>query len=107
MEGFTSWSDLFETLDVLGLVVLAGSVVSLLIALQWGGTEYAWSSGRIIALLVVFGVLGLAFIRIEIWQNTKAMLPPRVFTQRTVLCSSLFSFLTAGAIFVLTTYFPM
>lgn len=107
MEGFTSWSDLSETLDLLGLVVLAASVVSLLIALQWGGTEYEWSNGRIVALLVVFGVLGLAFIGIEIWQNNKAMLPARVFTQRTVLCSSFFSFATAGAVFVLTTYFPM
>ncbi|KAK9860171.1 Sucrose/H+ symporter [Penicillium brevicompactum] len=107
VEGFTSWSDLFETLDLLGLVVLAASVVSLLIALQWGGTEYEWSNGRIVALLVVFGVLGLAFIGIEIWQKNKAMLPARVFTQRTVLCSSFFSFATAGAIFVLTTYFPI
>lgn len=88
-------------------MVLAGSVVSLLLALQWGGTQYAWGSGRIIVLLVFFGVLCVAFIAIEIRQNAKAMLPARVFTQRTVLCASFFSFAMAGAIFVLTTYFPM
>lgn len=106
-ENFTSWGDFLETLDLVGLVALVGSVVCLFLALQWGGVTYSWSNGRIIALLVLFGVLGLAFIWIEIRKGNKAMLPSRVFTQRTVLSASLFAFCTAGAIFVITFYFPM
>jgi hypothetical protein len=106
-ETFTSWANLLEILDLGALMVLAGSVACLLLALQWGGSQYPWESVRIIVLLVLFAVLGVAFIAIEIRQNAKAMLPARVFAQRTVLCASFFSFATAGAIFVLTTYFPM
>jgi hypothetical protein len=35
--------------------------VSLLLALQWGGSKYAWDNGRIIALFVLFGILITAF----------------------------------------------
>lgn len=34
---------------------------------QWGGTTYAWDSGPIIALFVVFGVTLLAFIASQAW----------------------------------------
>lgn len=107
MDGFTSWADLLQTLDLIGLTVLAGSVVCLLLTLQWGGIQYPWGNARIIALLVLFGALGLAFVAIEIKQGSKAMLPARVFTQRSVLCATFFAFCTAGAAFVLTYYLPL
>jgi hypothetical protein len=38
--------------------------VSLLLALQWGGSKYAWDNGRIIALFV-FRILITAFVGIQ------------------------------------------
>jgi MFS family permease len=105
-ETFTSFSDFLQTLDLIGLAALIPSVVCLLLALQWGGINYPWSDGRIIALLVVFGVLGVAFIVIEFWQGEKAMLPSRIFTQRSISYASLYGFCTSGAIYVLTYYLP-
>jgi MFS family permease len=105
-EGFTSWADFFETLDLFGFAALAPSVVCLLLALQWGGTRYQWSDGRIISLFVLFGVLGLVFITLEIRHGSKSMLPMRVFAQRVVYCANFYGFCTAGAIFVLTYYLP-
>ncbi|KAJ4296096.1 hypothetical protein N0V88_004798 [Collariella sp. IMI 366227] len=106
-EGFTSWTNFIETLDLLGFAAITASVVCLLLALQWGGIQYPWNDARIIALLVLFGALGVAFLAIEIRQGPKAMLPSRVFTQRTVAFASFFAFLTTGAIFVLTFYLPI
>lgn len=63
--------------------------------------------GRIIALLVLSGVLGLVFIVIEFWQGEKAMLPSRVFTLRNVSYTSFYAFCTSGAIYVLTYYLPI
>ncbi|KAI3320949.1 MFS general substrate transporter [Xylariaceae sp. AK1471] len=105
-QTFTSFSDFIQTLDLLGLAALVPAIVSLLLALQWGGIEYPWSNGRIIALLVVAGVLVAAFIVIEFWQDEKAVLPSRIFTQRSISYASLYGFVTSGAIYVLTFYLP-
>lgn len=104
---FSSWGDFVRTLDLPGLAILTPSVICLLLGLQWGGIEYPWGSARIIALLVLAGVLGTVFIAIEAKQGENAMLPARVFTHRTVSSSSFFAFCTAGGIFVLNYYLPM
>ncbi|KAF2272622.1 MFS general substrate transporter [Westerdykella ornata] len=103
----TSISDLTQTLDLIGFAALIPSVICLLLALQWGGVQYPWSDARIIALLVVFGVLGAAFIALEFWQGENAMLPSRIFTQRSVSYASFYGFCTSGAIYVLTYYLPI
>ncbi|KAG6366821.1 hypothetical protein INS49_001002 [Diaporthe citri] len=106
-DKFTSWKDFLETFDLLGLLALAPSIVCLLLALQWGGTVYAWNSGRVIALLVLFALLGIAFIGLELWQGDKSMLPARVFAQRSVAGAVLFCFCTSGASFLLLYYIPI
>src|SRR5579862_3040848 len=55
--------------DVIGCLVLILAVVSLLLALQWGGSKYPWNSGRVIGLLVTFGVLVITFIGIQFWMQ--------------------------------------
>ncbi|KAK5635705.1 hypothetical protein RRF57_011417 [Xylaria bambusicola] len=42
-----------KQLNILALFIFTGSIVSLLLALEWGGTTYNWDSAIIIALLVV------------------------------------------------------
>ncbi len=48
-------------LDVLGAVLMMGSAVPLLLALTWGGTQYAWTSPQILGLIGLAGLLSLAF----------------------------------------------
>ncbi|KAK2599030.1 hypothetical protein QQS21_005496 [Conoideocrella luteorostrata] len=64
--------------DLLGTVLFIPGIVSLLLALQWGGTKYAWKDGRIIALFVIFGVLIIAFLFVQVWLQEKATVPPRL-----------------------------
>lgn len=49
-------------LDLPGNGILITGVAMLLFALQWGGTNYAWNSARIVGLLVGAGVELLVFI---------------------------------------------
>lgn len=49
-------------LDIPGTVFMVGSLICLLMALQWGGAAYPWSNGRVIALFVVSGILAIAFV---------------------------------------------
>ncbi|KAE8139154.1 major facilitator superfamily domain-containing protein [Aspergillus pseudotamarii] len=71
-------------LNMMGLVALLPGVVCLCLALQLGGTTYAWSEGRVVALLILAFVLLIAFALIQIWKPEQAILPPRIFTQRSI-----------------------
>ncbi|KAE8411205.1 major facilitator superfamily domain-containing protein [Aspergillus pseudocaelatus] len=80
----TPMKDRLQQLNVLGLVALLPGVICLCLALQWGGTTYAWSEGRVVALLVLAFVLLIAFALIQNWTPEQAILPPRIFTQRSI-----------------------
>lgn len=90
--------------DIPGTVVFVPSMVCLLLALQWGGQTYAWGSGRIVALLVVFGVLLIVFVVIQIWRQEAATVPPRIAKQRTIASGAFYSF-CLGAAFLLLVYY--
>ncbi|KAL2391895.1 MFS-type efflux pump MFS1 [Exophiala dermatitidis] len=94
-------------MDPLGLLFFLPSIVSLLLALVWGGSKYAWSNGRIIALFVVFGVLMMGFIYVEIRADKYAILRRHLLRQRNVLCGGLFAFLLAASNFMIGYYMPM
>lgn len=100
-QGFTA---LLKAIDIPGTIAFIPAVISLLLVLQWGGTKYTWSSSRIIALLVVFGVLILIFLIIQILSGDKATVPPRVFKNRNIWGSCLFGFSLGAAFFVLIFY---
>ena len=52
-------------IDYLGTALLVGAVGSILLAVTWGGTQYAWGSGIILSLGVVGAVLLAAFVTVE------------------------------------------
>ncbi|KAI0406736.1 MFS general substrate transporter [Xylaria palmicola] len=106
-EKIHSLSQFLKNLDLIGLFFLTPSIISLLLATMWGGLTYPWNSARIIALLVLFGVLFAVFIGVEIWQDDRAMIPRRLLTQRSVIFASIFSFGTSGASFLLVYYVPI
>jgi hypothetical protein len=91
-------------LDIYGTSVFVPCIVCLLLALQWGGQQYAWSNGRIIALLVLFGVLFVVFIIIQIWRQESATVPPRIAKQRTIAAGTFYSF-CLGSSFLLAVYY--
>ncbi|KAK7751424.1 hypothetical protein SLS62_006680 [Diatrype stigma] len=94
-------------LDPLGTLALMPAVICLLLALQWGGTAYAWSDGRIVALLAVSGTLTLAFALLQHLQQEDATVPPRIIQNRTVWASGAYSFCLGGSFFVMCYYIPI
>lgn len=94
-------------MDPIGLLVLVPGIVSLLLALVWGGTEYSWSNGRIIALFTLAGVLIIAFIAVEMYGTEHPILRRQLMRQRNVLCGGLFAFLLATSNFMIGYYMPL
>ncbi|KAH9902351.1 putative efflux pump [Xylariomycetidae sp. FL2044] len=93
--------------DPLGTVIFMPAIICLLLALQWGGTTYAWGNGRIIALFVVFGVLILVWVYLQSRQGENATVPVRIIKQRTVAASALFAFGIGSSFFIFVYYIPI
>lgn len=57
----TKYSKRIARIDYAGAILSIGALVSLIMAINFGGTKYAWNSGPTIALFVVSGVLFIVF----------------------------------------------
>ncbi len=103
------WKEKLARLDPLGNLLFLPAVVCLLLALQWGGSEYAWGSATIIALFVLSAVLFALFVGDQVWSGENATIPLRVARRRSTITASVFSlFLLAsylGMIFYLPIWF--
>lgn len=94
-------------MDFLGIAFLLPGVVCLLLALQWGGSTYDWNSGRIIALLVLAGVLTICFILVQIFRPETATIPPRIFAQRSILAGFCATFTVGASMMIVVYYLPI
>lgn len=101
------WKARLQQFDGYGTIVFLPMIVCLLLALQWGGSTYKWSDGRIIALLVIFVLLLVTFVAIQFWKQDNATVPPRVLKQRTVAAGAWFCFCLGAAFFIMVFYLPI
>jgi hypothetical protein len=97
-------------LDIIGMVLLSGSLSLLLLALGWGGDVYAWDSYQILSLVG----LGVALLLLLIPQELRAkdpLLPPSVFSSKSyvtnVIVSTLASLLMFMCLFTIPLYFQL
>ncbi|KAI0514350.1 MFS general substrate transporter [Xylaria bambusicola] len=94
-------------MDAVGTVLFIGAVVSLLLVLQWGGQLYPWNSSRIIALLVVFGILVILFTLWEWKQGDTAIIPFRIMRKRSIHMGALVLFALGGSSLDYAYYLPI
>ncbi|KAF2269954.1 MFS general substrate transporter [Lojkania enalia] len=97
----------FLQLDPISTAVFLPGTALFLLALQWGGVEYPWSSARVIVCLVLSGILLLVFIGVQIWKCEEATLPPRVISQRSVAAAAYYIFFSGASMQVFVYYIPI
>lgn len=102
-----TWKQQLRKFDLEGTALFLPCIICLLLALQWGGSKYEWKSGRIIALLVISGLLAIGFLAVQWWKQDEATVPPRVFLNRNVWGSAWFGAMLGAAFFVLVYYLPI
>jgi EmrB/QacA subfamily drug resistance transporter len=95
-------------IDYLGALFMVASVVSLLLALSFGGssTAWAWSSARVIGLFAAAGVLGAIFLFVES-RAAEPILPLRLFKKRTFAISNAATFVLGFAMFGSIIFIPL
>ncbi|KAI9878478.1 MAG: hypothetical protein M1830_000764 [Pleopsidium flavum] len=74
----TAFSVRFVEFDYLGALLSVGTLVSIIMAISFGGTRYAWNSGQIIALLVLSAVLFVLFA-FQQWYTMFTRIRDRMF----------------------------
>lgn len=101
------WASQLGQFDPVGTVLFIAGIICLLIALQWGGSQYPWSDGREIALLTVFGTLIIVWAISQWMGGDNATVPLRILRQRTVACSTFYIFFGSASFVLLIYYLPI
>src|SRR3972149_5586347 len=72
-----------ERIDFLGAALIVGAASSTLLALTWGGSEYAWGSPTIVGLLTAGGLLCATFVAHQL-RASEALPPTRPLPGRLI-----------------------
>ncbi len=93
-------------IDYLGALLLTVGITSIVLVTTWGGTEYAWTSARIMELI---GIGVAALIGFVFWQTRAAepILPLHIFRSRNFTLMSVIGFITGFVMFGATLFLPL
>lgn len=98
-------------LDWFGIVLIASIFSLYVVALTFGGIEWAWNDNRFIAVIVVFGVLFITFIITQYFAifttKERRIFPGQFLRQRSIVLLYLGTAASASAIFVAVYYIPI
>ncbi|KAK7943393.1 DHA14-like major facilitator [Apiospora aurea] len=101
-----SVADWARMLDPIGLSLFTGAIICLFFALHVSGFS-GWSAPAPIALLVVFGMLLLAFAGVQVWLGERGTLPPRIARMKRVVSASMYCFMLDSVYYVVAYFLPI
>lgn len=91
--------------DIAGIFTMIVGIVSLLLALSFGGKDYAWGSWQIISLFVLalIGIVGFVIAELK---AKEPILPMHLFKNRTFTVLNLIGFFMSIGMFGAVTFVP-
>jgi EmrB/QacA subfamily drug resistance transporter len=92
-------------IDYLGLIFVAIGTTLLILALEWGGDEYAWDSATILGMFGGAAVAIVLFVVIE-RRASEPIIPMWLFANPVFTVSSILSFIVGFAMLGAMTYLP-
>ncbi|KAL5340613.1 major facilitator superfamily domain-containing protein [Aspergillus crustosus] len=102
-----TWHGVILSLDLPGFCLLLVSLICLTLTLQWGGQTKGWDDGSVIATLVLWIVLSIAFVVTEWFQGPRAMTPFHILKLRTTWSNALFCLISYAALYQVMFYLPI
>jgi EmrB/QacA subfamily drug resistance transporter len=100
------YTRMVHRIDYAGTVLLVSAVGSILLAVTWGGTQYAWGSPIIITLGIVGAILLVAFVFVE-RRAAEPVLPLHLFRNRVFAVATATMFIVGLAMFGGIIYLPL
>lgn len=99
--------NVIKDFDLIGFGIFTPAVIMLMMALQWGGLTYPWSSAVIISLLTISGVMLIALAFWEHRASTNAMFPAHLLRHRVFSSACATGFLNGATILIMLYYLPL
>jgi len=93
-------------IDFIGAALIVAAFVPLLLAITWGGREYAWTSPLILGLLGFAALSLIAFVLVE-RAVRDPIVPLDMFTNRTFTTANGASFIYSMAFMGVTAFLPL
>ncbi|KAF4979889.1 hypothetical protein FZEAL_4000 [Fusarium zealandicum] len=103
----TVFKILTTKLDFTGFVLFAPCTVMFLLALEWGGVDYAWNSATVIGLFCGGAGLFVVFIFWERHVGAGAMIPLPIIRKREVWTACLTQMFLFATVIVASFYMPI
>ncbi|MFE1995124.1 MDR family MFS transporter [Streptomyces parvulus] len=93
-------------IDYLGAALLTVGITAVVLVTTWGGTEYAWTSARIMELT---GIGVAALVGFVFWQTRAAepIVPLHIFRSRNFTLMSVIGFIVGFVMFGATLFLPL
>jgi EmrB/QacA subfamily drug resistance transporter len=98
--------DRWHRLDVLGAVLITAASVTLMLALNWGGARYAWTSPQVLSLLVASLVFWVLFSA-RLLTAEEPLIPLSVLKNGVVRAGTLASCFGMGTLIAMTVFMPL
>jgi hypothetical protein len=100
-----------RSLDILGFILNIGVWVSWIILFTFGGIQWVWNDGRVIALFIIFGTLLLLFITSQYFSifstPSTRLIPVRLLKRRTIVLLHIINAAVATGLYVTIFYVPL
>ncbi len=93
-------------LDVIGAVLMVGAAVALMLALNWGGTHFPWTSWPIILLLGGSLLLWTLFA-LRLLSAREPFIPLAILHGRVTSTITIAAFFSIGTVIGVTIYMPL
>ncbi|KAL9094341.1 MAG: hypothetical protein Q9165_003482 [Trypethelium subeluteriae] len=94
-------------LDLIGFTIFAPAAIMLLLALQYGGNEFAWNSSQVIGLFCGSGATFIVWTIYNKYKGDSAMIPFSMAKKQTVWSSCVAYGFFMGQIFCVSYYLPI
>ncbi|KAJ5364122.1 uncharacterized protein N7496_009835 [Penicillium cataractarum] len=98
------FNTIIHNLDLTGFVLFAPAAIQLLLALEYGQSQYPWNSATVIGLFCGAGGTFILFLLWEYHQGDKAMIPLSMVAKRNVWSSCLVM-MSIFAVTLCTSYY--
>jgi MFS family permease len=102
-----SWFKRVQEFDPIGTFLLTTGLVSLLLALQWGGESRVWTESRVLGTIIPGAVLLAGFILSQPLLGDNATVPTRIIRQRSIAAAAVCSLGYGSALIIVTFYLPI
>ncbi|KAF3760414.1 MFS general substrate transporter [Cryphonectria parasitica EP155] len=94
-------------LDLVGFALMAPAIIQLLLALEYGGEQYPWSSPTVIGLFVGAGATAAVWMLWNWWLGDRALVPLSVLRLRIVWAAAMTQMGLSTALLCSSYYLPI